>query len=586
MYTCKTPFYISFLLSLRGMMAASSGQDRREFLTCILCMDIFEDPRLLPCTHTFCCKCLDRLITRVASPSFHCPMCQELTTVPAGGATAFKVNRYILPEDLVKAKNWTLCLTHNKVLEFYCNRCPEAICLNCKLTEHEGHPTTDIFKAAEKAQKDLSRDKSRLQSAVIMMKLKIETEIKVQQSLQDNKAGLEREIHARHAMVVSAANTSRDEALVSLHSLSKEEEDRLSAETQGRHRDLEQLLQLQERVDGALSSQQHSEVLTVAREMRYGRGSCDAVSKLTSIQSRPAPPLFLSFSTAGDLLQSHVSSFIGSVSGEASASPPEVKVVEQFRCGEEADTEVFSLCINGSSNVTVSYAMLGSNENALNETFSEKGKQVCSEKVTGKAAWIYFTSNRTYWHFKPRNGMSCTRTKSPRIVHFGVTSTASDKATVTKIVCSSTDPKGPTGTLEFHIKVGPHRAIDMDASEQLLVVVEEAQPPRQHRKVLMYRNPGSDPMATYQPPVDGFNPSDVCFHQLGGHQVLLVADEGNSSVHVVSVRGDAFTFLHHLLVEHPLLVQPTAINRDSQGRVWLACRGGKLLTVTSGRGDD
>ena len=570
---------------VRGIMEASGSQDKREFLTCALCLDIFKDPRQLPCTHTFCCKCLDRLITRLASPSLPCPMCREPTKVPAGGATAFKVNRYILPEDLVRAKNWTLCLTHNKVLEFYCNRCSDAICLYSKLTVHDGHSTTDIAKAAEKIRTDLSKDKLRLQSAVMVMMQNIETGSKDQQSLKDTRAGLEREIHVRHATVVAAAKTSRDEALVSLHSLGKEEEDRLSAETQGRHRDLDQLLQLQERVDGALSSQQHSEVLTVAREMRYGRGSCDAVSKLTSIKSRPVPPLFLSFCTAGDLLQSHVSSFIGSVSGEASASPPEVKVVEQFRCGEEADTEVFSLCIEDSGNVLVSYARRGSKKDAPSEMFSEKGNLVSTEESTGKVAWFYFTGDR-HSRCTKQDAMLRTHTKSPRAVHFGVINTSSEKATVRKIVRASDDPKQFTRTVEFNIKVGPHRAIDMDASEQLLVVVEEAQPPRQHRKVLMYRNPGSDPLATYQPPVDGFNPSDVCFHQLGGHQVLLVADEGNSSVHVVSVRGDAFTFLHHLLVEHPLLVQPTAINRDSQGRVWLACRGGKLLTVTSGRGDD
>ena len=34
-----------------------------ETLTCPICLDLFDDPRLLPCSHTFCSKCLHSTTT-------------------------------------------------------------------------------------------------------------------------------------------------------------------------------------------------------------------------------------------------------------------------------------------------------------------------------------------------------------------------------------------------------------------------------------------------------------------------------------------------------------------------------------------
>ena len=45
-----------------------------ETLTCPVCLDLFDDPRLLPCSHTFCCKCLHSTINNPSLIS--CPLCR------------------------------------------------------------------------------------------------------------------------------------------------------------------------------------------------------------------------------------------------------------------------------------------------------------------------------------------------------------------------------------------------------------------------------------------------------------------------------------------------------------------------------
>ncbi|CAL8241427.1 unnamed protein product [Merluccius merluccius] len=51
----------------------------REELTCPVCLDVYRDPRLLPCGHNFCLGCLRRLQRQSASQRghFHCPECRE-----------------------------------------------------------------------------------------------------------------------------------------------------------------------------------------------------------------------------------------------------------------------------------------------------------------------------------------------------------------------------------------------------------------------------------------------------------------------------------------------------------------------------
>jgi hypothetical protein len=43
-------------------------------MECHICYEIFKDPRLLDCGHTFCFKCIDRLLE---NNSLACPICRS-----------------------------------------------------------------------------------------------------------------------------------------------------------------------------------------------------------------------------------------------------------------------------------------------------------------------------------------------------------------------------------------------------------------------------------------------------------------------------------------------------------------------------
>lgn len=53
-------------------------EDIKSLLTCCICLDIFKNPRMLPCFHTFCKKCLTGLPTclTLGKNGICCPMCR------------------------------------------------------------------------------------------------------------------------------------------------------------------------------------------------------------------------------------------------------------------------------------------------------------------------------------------------------------------------------------------------------------------------------------------------------------------------------------------------------------------------------
>ena len=53
--------------------------------------------------------------------------------------------------------------------------------------------------------------------------------------------------------------------------------------------------------------------------------------------------------------------------------------------------------------------------------------------------------------------------------------------------------------------------------------------------------------------------------------MLLIADEINDVIHVVDVQNDRLTFSRFLTPGCPLLLQPTALNTDHRGRLWVNC---------------
>ncbi|XP_070204700.1 uncharacterized protein [Littorina saxatilis] len=562
---------------------ATGGGDVTEPDRCSVCLDPYRNPKFLPCHHTFCAECITDVANSHTERTFPCPSCRNPTSLPAGGVAALQANFYLKKQQATTAPlKRTLCKIHDdNNLEFYCVKCDEAICLNCKLTKHEQHKTDDLKTAAEQKKVELATDVSRLQNAVDKVIKQVQKTREEQQAVLEKKATVEKNIRNRHTIMVTAADRFRDEALESLRSVSPDIQSDVDKLLKRQEDNLEQLLNIQQRLEQTVSGGAASDVIVVTKQMKSGRGSEQAVKKLTSTELSVLRRPVLDFKSTSDVMLQKARDFLGTVSNmEMEDAAPEVRVERRFQHVAEPDVEVFSLCHDDDDTrgVWVSYERCSMKENCPEAIFNEDGSTRENGEHQGKVSRKLCAKGMTMFATQPV-GKFRTFCQSPTTKHFQLDNHLAGKANVIILNVISTQPFKAETKTDFTINVGAHRAFDVDATEQYFVVVEEANLPNMWRKVRLYQRPGGDPVTSYDPPTHRFQPSDVCFYSLGGHHVLLVTDELNDTIHVVSVNRKKMTFLRYLAPGCPLLIQPTAITVDVDGRLWLACRGGDILTI-------
>ena len=122
-----------------------------EQLTCPVCLDLYTNPKTLPCLHSFCQECLEGLPqereARGDTYYLSCPTCRQRTEVPREGVGAFPVAFHLnnLKEIAQGLKNkvsdpqQVTCNDHDKPLEVFCETCKTVICFHCTYRTHKDH---------------------------------------------------------------------------------------------------------------------------------------------------------------------------------------------------------------------------------------------------------------------------------------------------------------------------------------------------------------------------------------------------------------------------------------------------------------
>lgn len=136
-----------------------------EELTCEVCLKIYQDPKTLPCHHSFCLKCLEEIPKQrdeLTSSSIKCPLCRSPAQIPlqgvAGFHPAFHINNLkdvynlMIAESKKVADEEVVCYvpTHDEPLKYYCNTCVKSICRDCAILDHKEHKyslISDIYNA-------------------------------------------------------------------------------------------------------------------------------------------------------------------------------------------------------------------------------------------------------------------------------------------------------------------------------------------------------------------------------------------------------------------------------------------------------
>ncbi|XP_075892337.1 tripartite motif-containing protein 59-like [Nelusetta ayraudi] len=120
-----------------------------EDLTCSVCYSLFCDPRMLPCSHTFCKSCLDSVLHASASKRrrlrLKCPKCRSAVELAPSGVDGLPTNRVLRAivekyHRSCKARPQS-CQEHpRQPLNMYCVQDRQLICGLClTVGRHQGH---------------------------------------------------------------------------------------------------------------------------------------------------------------------------------------------------------------------------------------------------------------------------------------------------------------------------------------------------------------------------------------------------------------------------------------------------------------
>ncbi|KAJ8024672.1 E3 ubiquitin-protein ligase TRIM56 [Holothuria leucospilota] len=113
-----------------------------HFCECAICLKPFLEPKLLPCLHRFCEKCLRPLFANLSEGDiFCCPVCREELAIPEGGLEALKYDFLVC--ELTKVIQWQKSVqnenqvrrcegcTKEEESAGLCSKCGGFLCQNC-----------------------------------------------------------------------------------------------------------------------------------------------------------------------------------------------------------------------------------------------------------------------------------------------------------------------------------------------------------------------------------------------------------------------------------------------------------------------
>ncbi|XP_061098804.1 zinc-binding protein A33-like [Conger conger] len=142
---------------------ASGSSLLEEELSCPVCSEIFRDPVVLSCSHSFCKACLQQYWEHKGSQE--CPVCRRRSSKdrPPINMSLRNICAVFLKERSQRAKagSEVLCSLHSEKLKLFCLDDEIPVCFVCQTSKkHENHKFRPVQEAAEE-------DKEKLRTAAL-----------------------------------------------------------------------------------------------------------------------------------------------------------------------------------------------------------------------------------------------------------------------------------------------------------------------------------------------------------------------------------------------------------------------------------
>ncbi|CAL9699955.1 unnamed protein product [Knipowitschia caucasica] len=209
----------------------------KQFLICSICLDRYDNPKVLPCLHTFCERCLLNYIP-AHSLTLSCPVCRQTSILPEKGVAALQNNFFITnlmdvlqrtpdrhsPHDPtldhvspVRPAQLLSCPNHGgSVMEFYCPPCETAMCQECTNGEHGEHPTVPLRDVVEQHKASLQDQLCAVKTRLPEIDSALHTLSEILLQLTQQKSSIEDHLHSTFDELHKTLNVRKSVLLMEL----------------------------------------------------------------------------------------------------------------------------------------------------------------------------------------------------------------------------------------------------------------------------------------------------------------------------------------------------------------------------------
>ena len=275
-------------------------------VTCPLCLDIFTDPKRLPCEHVYCKECLRGLGLRsVTGKSISCPECRRDIPIPnndvANFPTPHQINR-LIEMHLKSSKTETTtpqpaaatCKLHkSQSLDLYCETCKSLVCGHCVINTcgKKKHDYGFIDEMVKKHQADLHRELEPVRKLHLQMSSALDTISAMEVELQSEKKEKLQQIESTFDALAEILERERNYFKKSVETKFQEKENHNSAKKNEISKTLEEMKSLIHHIEVASPQRSKQEFLSDIDHSRQRIKDLDTSSRNLQLEPTLSPEM-------------------------------------------------------------------------------------------------------------------------------------------------------------------------------------------------------------------------------------------------------------------------------------------------------
>ena len=250
-----------------------------EQLNCPVCLDLYTNPKTLPCLHSFCQECLEGLPqereARGDTYYLTCPTCRQRTEVPREGVGAFPVAFHLnnLKEITQSLKNkvsdpqQVTCDDHDKPLEVFCETCKTVICYHCTYRTHKDHKHDLISDCYPKHYQMLHDSLKPVKGKKQALKKVLSDLAEREGQIRERGEGVLQEIHQMVEEMIGILRQSERKLTEQVKRVTDAKLQMLSRQTKSIQMSLSLLEDVEDYVEQSLKTDTHQQVLRSKKQM-------------------------------------------------------------------------------------------------------------------------------------------------------------------------------------------------------------------------------------------------------------------------------------------------------------------------------